>query len=386
MSEKSQPSRRRLPASHPGRRQLTSSFPSRRQLLAGAAGGGAAAVFSGGSLAAALPAHAAEAQPRSHGGVHTLPIDGDGRGRFSPSGRQFEIALGDQRVIVTEAGAGLRSYLVGGQEFLYTFGADEYATGASFGQILIPFPNRIDHGRYTFEGVEQELPWTEPANQNAIHGLTRWLNWEPARRTRSRITLSLVLRAQPGYPFVLALWQDYRLTPNGLVVTNVVRNVGTTSAPYGVGAHPYLTVGTDVIDPATLRLPARKYFKTNDRLIPIPPAVPVDGTRFDFREPRRVGDTQLDTGFADLVRDGDGLARVSFAAPSGGPVATVWMDEQHEFLQVYTADTLEPEDVRRGIAIEPYTCATDAFNNGLGLRVLEPGEVFRATWGMTVES
>ena len=42
---------------------------------------------------------------------------------------------------------------------------------------------------------------------------------------------------------------------------------------------------------------------------------PVDGTPFDFREARPIGATKLDTAFTELVRDGDGLARVELRHP-----------------------------------------------------------------------
>jgi aldose 1-epimerase len=53
-------------------------------------------------------------------------------------------------------------------------------------------------------------------------------------------------------------------------------------------------------------------------------------------------------------------------------------------LQVFTGDSL-PAGSRRtsGIAVEPMTCAPDAFNSGDGLLVLEPGQQFTASWGIT---
>ena len=78
------------------------------------------------------------------------------------------------------------------------------------------------------------------------------------------------------------------------------------------------------------------------------------------------------------------LARVVLAAPGGRPAVTVWLDQAHQYLQIYTGDTLPDANARRkGIAIERYTCAGDAFNNRLGLEVLQPGETFSSVWGIT---
>jgi aldose 1-epimerase len=301
-------------------------------------------------------------------------------GSHPPTGEQFEIAHGDQGAVVTEVGATLRSFSVAGLELLDTFGMDEMSDVCR-GQVLLPFPNRVDGGLYEFEGEGRQLPLTEPATKNAIHGLTRWLDWTPLRRTVSSVTLRRRLYPQDGYPFVLDLQLKYALSDLGLTVTTTATNAGNTALPFGAGYHPYFTVGTPTIDAATLRLPARTTLETNERLIPTGRAE-VEGTDFDFREGREIGATQLDTCFTDVIPDADGFTRVYLTHPNGSPRITVSMDPSHGFIQVFTGDTLAERDRRRGIAIEPMTCAPNAFNSGEGLRVLVPGESFTSVWGM----
>jgi aldose 1-epimerase len=61
----------------------------------------------------------------------------------------------------------------------------------------------------------------------------------------------------------------------------------------------------------------------------------------------------------------------------------VWLDEGFRFVHVYTADAVDdPARLRGGIAIEPITCAPDAFNSGAGLDVLEPGASVTARCGL----
>jgi aldose 1-epimerase len=294
------------------------------------------------------------------------------------TGRQLELRRGGVSAVVTEVGATLRALEVGGLSILQGFPADGMPE-ASRGQVLIPFPNRVDRGRYVFHGRSLELPLDEPDRTNAMHGLVRWLNWAPLSSTPSRLVMGLVLHARDGYPFVLSLRVAYTLTPSGLRVRQSARNLGAVPAPYGAGFHPYLTVGTPRIDECLLRLPARTSFLVNARMIPTGRAG-VAGTPLDFREPRAIGGTVMDTGFTDLERDADGLARVELAAPSGRPRLSVLLDRGYPFLQVFTGDGLPNEVRRRAIAIEPYTCAANAFNNGLGLRVLAPGECFSSVW------
>ena len=301
-------------------------------------------------------------------------------GAYSPTGEQFEIAHGDQNAVVTEVGATLRSFSVAGVELLDTFAEDEMSDVCR-GQVLLPFPNRVEGGLYTFEGAEQQLPINEPSTGSALHGLTRWLGWMPLRRTASSVTLRQRLHPQDGYPFVLDLQTEYALSDLGLTVAMTATNVGDRALPFGAGYHPYLTVGTPAIDAATLKLPASTHLETDDRLIPTGRAS-VEGTDFDFREGRPIGAVNLDTCFTDVILDADGIARAILAHPDGGPEITVSMDASHGFIQVFTGDTLSEEDRRRGIAIEPMTCAPNAFNSGDGLRVLAPGESFTSIWSM----
>ncbi len=131
-----------------------------------------------------------------------------------------------------------------------------------------------------------------------------------------------------------------------------------------------------------MRLPAQLRFRTDRRLIPLGEPEPVRG-KYDLSRGPRIGSRVLDTAFTGLERDPDGLARVLVSGCERR--VTVWMDSGFEHLMLFTGDTLAPGERRRGLAVEPMTCAPNAFQNGIGLRVLEPGEDFTATWGISVE-
>jgi aldose 1-epimerase len=64
---------------------------------------------------------------------------------------------------------------------------------------------------------------------------------------------------------------------------------------------------------------------------------------------------------------------------------TLWADETFDYLMVFTGDTVEPAGRRRkSVAVEPMTCAPNAFVSGRGLIRLEPGASWTGTWGITV--
>jgi aldose 1-epimerase len=291
----------------------------------------------------------------------------------SPSGEQFEIAFEDQRAVVTEVGGGLRTYDVDDRQVIDGYGADEMCS-AGRGQVLAPWPNRIADASYEFGGVHHELPVNERASQSAIHGLVRWVPWRALEREPQRVVVGHELHPQPGYPFALSLHVEYELSERGLRVLSSATNVGADPCPFGIGFHPYLRPGTPSVDTATLHLPARTVLGTDERS-------PVHGTDLDFLQPRAVGDTVLDTCFAELERGEDGLARVVLGSTTGAST-TLWVDEAYGYLMVYTGDT-RPDVSRRSLAVEPMTCPPQAFRTGEGVIVLGTGESIVATWGIS---
>jgi len=277
----------------------------------------------------------------------------------------------------------MRSYAFRGRDVLAGYPPDARCS-AGRGQLLMPWPNRIRDGRYTFAGLGHQLALTEPDRGNAVHGLARWAIWSLHERSDDAVTLGFRLRPQPGWEWSLDLSVTYALTTSGMVVTPRARNVGAEAAPFGVGAHPYLTVGEDRVDEVVLGIPAASLLEMDDRLLPTGLA-PVDGTAFDFRDPSPLGELELDTAFTNLVAGADGRWRVTITHPRAGREVTVWADATaYGWLQVFTGDSL-PAAARRtsGIAVEPMTCPPDAFNSGDDLLVLEPGQEFAASWGIT---
>jgi aldose 1-epimerase len=297
------------------------------------------------------------------------------------TGDQWVIGHGHQRAVITEVGATLRSFTVEDRPVIDGFGPLEWSHGGR-GQVLAPWPNRLGDGRYTFEGTEAEAPLNEPAARNAIHGLVRWLPWTMASRAQNRVTMACVLHPTPGYPFTLGLQVEYRLGRDGLTVLADAENRGAGPLPFGLGFHPYFTVGTPTVDTLRLTVPADRRLVTDERGLPTGDA-PVAGTEFDFTHGRIIGTTRLDTGFTGLRPDPDGCARVNIDHPDGKAGVTVWVDGTFTHLMVYTGDTLPEGSRRRGIAVEPMTCPPDAFRSGTDVVVLPPGGRWAGTWGIS---
>lgn len=292
-----------------------------------------------------------------------------------PSGEQLELHLGDQRAVVVEVGGGLRRYEVAGRRVVDGYELDERCPGGA-GAVLVPWPNRVRGGRWTYQGEEQQLELTEPAAGNAIHGLGRWLAWRLHRVDAAAVTASVRIHPRPGWPVRVDVSVDWRLGPEGLSATVTAVNPGDRRAPFGCGFHPYLAVDGGA-GSAVLTLPARRRLVL-DQQLPTGATEPFEPASTPFA----IGDRTYDDCFDDLVRDAGGIVRAS-AVGRDGRGASVWGDAAITHLMVFTADTLPGDRRRRSVAIEPMSCPPDALRTGDGLTWLDPGGSATARWGIS---
>ena len=288
---------------------------------------------------------------------------------------EVEITSGDARLTVDLRGGAMRALTVGDRELLDGYAAGT-VPGGSRGRVLLPWPNRIRDGRWSWGGRDLQLELAGPGKPVAMHGLVGWQPWTVLEQSGDAVTVGTVVEARSGYPFRLAAAVDHGLEPGRLTVTMRVRNEGTEPAPFGAGFHPYLAVGAeqdDAIADAELTLPARTELVVDDGGLPTGERRPFDGSV------GRIGDRALDTPLTDLDRDADGWARVRLRSAALGTVELA-VDEQWPWLQVFTGDTLKPGQRRRSVAVEPMTCPPNALADHVDLVVLEPGADWAGTW------
>ncbi|HET6215071.1 MAG TPA: aldose 1-epimerase family protein [Micromonosporaceae bacterium] len=297
-----------------------------------------------------------------------------------PSGSQWQIEADGHRAVVVEVGGGLRVYEVAGQSIVDGYAAGEVCPGSA-GQVLAPWPNRVRDGRYTFHGATYQLPLTEPARHNAIHGLVSWLRWSLVERSESTVTVECLPPPQPGYPWPLRLRTVWSVGPDGLAARHEASNLGSSTAPFGLGVHPYLRLPGTVPDELLLRVPARNRLLLDARLLPIG-AARVAGGDFDYTVLRPIGRTALDMGFGDVERDEAARSTVRLSTVDALATVDVWADEAFRWWQVYTGDALLGARMRRSVAVEPMTCPPDAFRSGRDVVALRPGDTWYGSWGI----
>jgi len=295
-----------------------------------------------------------------------------------PSGEQIAIAHGDQRAVVTEVGATLRTYVKGGVSVIEGFAGDEVPTHGR-GQVLYPWPNRIGDGEWTFSDRVARPTVDDVEHATASHGLVRWRPFRVDAVNQNRCVLSLLLHPTPDYPFLSEISVAYHLGSLGLTVTTTVTNRDEVPLPFGVGFHPYLSVTTTTIEGAQLEIPASAYVAVNDRQLPTGEILPLAGNQLDFSKRKSVSGHELDVTFTELLRDDTGLATATLEDAQGGQIE-LSVDRNFPYLQVYTGDHLEKGRRRTSVALEPMTCPPDALRSGKDVVVLEPGQHWAGSW------
>src|SRR5690606_4908271 len=136
------------------------------------------------------------------------------------------------------------------------------------GIVLAPWPNRVRDGRWQLDGETQQLDLTEPARDNAIHGLLRNTPYTVVDRTDAAITLAATVFPQHGYPFMLDTTVRYELVEGGLRVTHTASNRSDAAAPVAFGVHPFFRIGDVPVEDLVLTLAAGTRVGVDDRLNP----------------------------------------------------------------------------------------------------------------------
>jgi aldose 1-epimerase len=230
---------------------------------------------------------------------------------------------------------------------------------------LSPFVCRLNHSTYVWKDREYKVE-KFALNGSAIHGILYDAIFDVLETSADEKGCTVTLRYQydgniNGYPFPYNCTVKYCLAgENKLSIQTHVSNPAAASLPIPIadGWHPYFRLGGKV-DSWWLEIASDKMLEYDEDLIPTGSYV----QNGSFFPGRLIGDTRLDNGF--LLRGTvspyctlkNELLSIEFLAATNYP-----------YLQLYI-----PDD-RKSIAIENLSSAPDAFNNGLGLTVLEPGQ------------
>ena len=208
---------------------------------------------------------------------------------------------------------------------------------------LVPFSNRVRHGRFDFDGREIRLPLNQLPAPHTEHGHGWQAPWTVVARADDRLTIEYRHRAD-AWPFAYRARQTFRLSPRSLVVDIALTNLARRRMPVGIGLHPYF--------PRTPRtvLTARteRIWLTDREVMPVALADPPPAYRLD--RGLRVARRELDNAYTGWRRRAEirwPERRARLVMSARGPLS---------FLVVYSPPG------ESYFCAEPVSNCTDAFN------------------------
>lgn len=237
-----------------------------------------------------------------------------------------------------------------------------------YGAHLFPFPNRIEDGRYEFEGKNYQLPINEGSRNHAIHGFLHDQSFNCVKEVITSNEASIVLQYEAtegfeGYPFHFVFELKYTLNQTGLHIQARVENSDAISFPVSYGWHPYIDLDAPVNE-LVITVPSRHYLEIDERFLLTGSSIPLDKPldqytlnedTFDHCFVLDSHNTQHKTRLVNPIND----LSVTLHQESGSAGLN--------YLHLFTPDR------RDCIAMEPVSCIPNAFNTHLTDLMLQPG-------------
>jgi aldose 1-epimerase len=239
---------------------------------------------------------------------------------------------------------------------------------------LSPFVCRVKDATYHF-GEKNYTLHKSYSGSSAIHGLLYDHTFDVIHTAQKHDHASATLQYKyeslyNGFPFNYTCEVTYKLEKdNALNITSTIINDDDKLLPITDGWHPYFTLGIPVND-CQLEFQSKEILEFDDALIPT-------GNAFSYQEfssLKTLGNTSFDNCFTANFAECQPMC--VFRNPKEKFQVEIHPDPSYPYLQIFTPDH------RRSIAIENLSAAPDAFNNGMGLLVLEPGKtaIFSTTY------
>ncbi len=206
--------------------------------------------------------------------------------------KKITITCGSYSFSVLTQGAVLNRFTLDGKNAILGFDNYEaYINAPSYmGQTVGPFANRIKNAEYMMDGIKHT---TEKNNNgNSLHSGSRNYgneNFEIAGLSETSVTLALLSKERSGFPGNHEVMVTYMLTDDG-ALTISYQVISDERCPVNVTNHAYFNLngGGDIRD-HVLKIDAEEYLSVDDQLIPLS-VEKTEGTDFDFRTPRKIGE------------------------------------------------------------------------------------------------
>lgn len=283
----------------------------------------------------------------------------------------YELSINNSYIhIVPDYGCIISQLVLDGKEILVPLPTIKNITNTQYiNKLLIPFPNRIAKGTYAFHNKQYQLEQNEISTGHALHGLLFNKKFHFVDKIISNKYVQIIFDYQiekeefSGYPFSLYVKASFTLKEKELKIDILARNTDSCPIPYGVGWHPYFKATNSTINKDRISISSNTILELSKENS----MIPTGNTIAYNRKNEYIDKESFDTCFTHL-----------FQKETHFNGFTLFQDKTMNYLQIYT-----PPD-RQSIAIEPMSCAPDAFNNGLGLVTLMPNKSINNYFGIRV--
>jgi aldose 1-epimerase len=251
------------------------------------------------------------------------------------------------------------------------------ARGSSAGiPLLYPWANRLAEPRYRALGQEVVLDRSSPLLHFDEHGLPMhgvpWplLSWVVTEARQDFIAARLewsISHLLAVFPFRHRIELAATLDPEGLTLETTLVANSEGPVPVSFGFHPYFGFPELLRAKWHVELPAMRKFVLDERGIPTGDEEPFAGFKAEL------GENSFDDGFA-LMEE-----QTTFSVAGAACKVNVELLAGYRYAQVFA-----PKD-KDFIALEPMTAPTNALTSGRELRLVPPGERFRAVFRIRID-
>ena len=293
---------------------------------------------------------------------------------------------------------GRMSDIVANYDSVRDYMLDTTYAGALVGRVA----NRIDRGRFTLDGKQYQIYCNNGVN--TLHGgrvgfSHRIWNVKAEDGEEPRLILSLFSPdGEENYPGNLNVTVVYTLKQNALAIAYEATTDQRTIV--NMTNHAYFNLGgyaSGKIHEHVLQMDADAYLPTDENLIPTGEIRSVEGTPFDFREPKAIGrdfyaddqDLKIAGGYDHCMCFTGGetkepVLRVEIYEPNTQRILKVFTNQP--CMQLYSGNFLSnpehplkggyPQNTQAAFCLETQKMP-DAMNHANFTNViLEPGEVY----------
>jgi aldose 1-epimerase len=238
---------------------------------------------------------------------------------------------------------------------------------------LVPFANRIENGRFSFDGRAIRLEPNVPGYPHALHGQGWQAEWQVIETSAAGCAIAFEHTASARWPWDYRATQTFAIGANALVMKLALCNQSATRMPAGLGFHPFFPhADSALLIAVAARLWSGDAAEFPRRMAPVPAA-------FDFAHGRPIRDARgLDRCYSGWRR------RAELVWPHAAHRVAITADEPLAHLMLYV-----PRE-RQFFCVEPVSHVVDAINFPSGdanaMLALEPAQELSVSMTLTADS